>query len=409
MKIKKLSVPNLFFTLLLLLVSSTSSYAYHGVASIDLKELLDAAWRQSGAAPVYERSKEALIDKSKLSQQLFPSAAQVGGSFNSDEPFKDEGRREYELNIASPIWLPRQRKAMSSEVAAEMGLLSAKEVLQRWQLAGQLRDLYWQVMVARNDIKLAERKLQISQKLVSNVNKRVQAGELAEIDLLLSKQKKLTAESGLLSAKQSLARAQLLFNGLTGKEAPEDWLSEEEQKIEIESHPVLVTLSKRLILNQAKSEKIKSKKRKAPSVGIGIRRERDDRNEDYQDSVGLQFVLPFENQVLNKSQLSQNLVAKSEIESRYFKEKYQLAKKIELARLAVKQAKKSFEIYERLKVLAVQHFRLMRNAFDIGEVGLRELLLVQNESDQAVESSARQRVEVARTISKLNQEQGALP
>lgn len=409
MKRIKLSVRNLFFVCTLLFTASPSVFAYHGIASIDLKGLLDAAWKQSGVAPVFERRKEALVDKSELSRQLFPSSGEVGASFNSDKPFKNEGREEYSLRIETPIWLPGQRGALSSKVAAEMDLLLANELYQRWQLAGQVRALYWQVMITRNNLKLAERKLQISQKLVSNVNKRVQAGELAEIDLLLSKQKALTAESGLLSAKQKLARAQLIFNGLTGVDAPEDWLSEEEKVVELESHPLLLSISKQLRLNQANIEKIRSNKRRPPRLGIGFSREREDRDEGYQNSVGLAFTLPFENKALNKSRFGQSQAAKRATESRYFQEKHQLTKRIELARLAVIQAQKSFEIYERLKVLAVQHFKLMGNAFDIGEVGLRELLLVQNESNQAVENSARQRVEVARTISKLNQELGALP
>jgi cobalt-zinc-cadmium efflux system outer membrane protein len=409
MKITKLSVRNLFFVCALLFTATSSVFAYHGVASIDLKGLLDAAWTQSGMPPVFERRKEALIDKSELSRQLFPSSGKVSASFDSDEPFKNKGDREYKLRIQTPIWLPGQRGALSSKVAAEMDFLMANELFQRWQLAGQVRALYWQVMIARNNIKLAERKLQISKKLVWNVNKRVQAGELAEIDLLLSKQKELAAESELLSAEQKLARARLIFNGLTGVDTPEDWLSEAEKVVELESHPLLVSISRQLTLNQANIEEIRSNKRSAPSVGIGFSRGRDDRDEGYEDSVGLSFTLPLENKVLNKSNFGQAQAEKRATESRYFQEKHQLTKRIELARLAVIQAKKSFEIYERLKLLAVQHFKLMSNAFDIGEVGLRALLLVQSESDQAVENSARQRVEVARTISKLNQELGALP
>ncbi|RLA16495.1 MAG: hypothetical protein DRQ61_03740 [Gammaproteobacteria bacterium] len=408
MKLNKFSVLNGLFISTSLLIISPSILAYHGVASIDLKGLLDAAWMQSGAASVFEQRKQALVDKSEISRQFFPSSAEVGASFDSDELFKDEGKREYALQIETPIWLPGQQKALSSEVGAEMSLLVAEEVAQRWQLAGLVREDYWAVMIARNDVKLAARKLEISEKLVANVNKRVQAGELAEIDLLLSKQKKLATESELLSANQLLAKAQLVFNGLAGRDAPEDWLSETEQSIPLEDHPMLVFISKQLTLNQAGIEKIRSKKREAPRLGLGLKRERDYREEDYQNSVGIEFILPLENNVINKSDFAHSQAEKAAIEARYFREKYKLEKSIELAKLAVIHAEKSYEIAERLKVLAVKHFRLMQNAFNIGEVGLRELLLVQNDSDRAVESSAQQKVEVASAISRFNQEQGAL-
>lgn len=397
------------FMFVALLSASPNGFTYHGVASIDLKGLLDVAWVQNGSAALFERKKEALIDKSELAKQFFPGSAQLGISLDSDAPFKDEGRREYGLRLQTPVWLPGQRQALSREVGAEVNLLLAEERFQRWRLAGQLRTLYWEVMVARNDLKLAERKREVSEKLVINVSKRVQAGELAEIDLLLSKQKKLAAESELLLAKQSLAKSQLVFNGLAGKDAPEDWLSEEAQSLPIESHPSLSLILRQLTLSQAKLEKLRAGKRAAPRFGLGVRREREDRDEGYQNMVGLDFTLPFENAVVNKSRFAEALALKSAIESRYIKEKQQRVKSIELAKLAVIHAKKSYEIYERLKQLAVEHFILMRNAFNIGEVGLRELLLVQSESDLAVESSARQKVEVARTISMLNQEQGAFP
>lgn len=392
-----------------LLVISTSAAAYHGVASIDLNGLLDAAWAHSRAALVFEQRKQSLINKSALSRQLFPSAAEVGGAFDSDAPFKNEGKKEYELRIETAIWLPGQQKALNLESDAEMGLLLANERFQRWKLAGKVREHYWNVMVARNNLKLAERKRQISDKLVSNVRKRVKAGELAEIDLLLSEQKNLAAESKFLFATQAFSKAQLLFNGLTGMDAPEDWLSETERQIQLEEHPLLVFIAEQLELSRANMIKIRSQKRAAPNIGLGFKRERDDRNEHYQNSIGFEFNLPLENKTINKSAFSNASTEKISIEVRYYLEKQNVAKLIEVAEQAVNHAKKSNVISERLKRLAVKHFKLMQSAFNVGEVGLRELLLVQNDSDQAVESSAQQRVEVARAISRLNQEQGGLP
>ena len=406
---RKLSLPNCFFVAILLLAVSPVVLAYHGEVSIDLKGLLNAAWTQNGSALVFEQKKEALTNKLALSNQFFPSSAQMSGSFSSDGPFKNDGRREYGLSIGSAIWLPGQRKVLGAEVEAEIELLLAEEIFQRWQLTGKVREHYWNVMLARNELRLATRKLKISQKLVANVSQRVKAGELAEIDLLLSMQKSLTAESEQLSAKQRLARAQLLFNGLTGLDAPEDWLSEVEQNIPLEEHPLLVSLSKQLKLSRVNFEKIRRYKRKSPRVALGLARERDDRDADYINSLGIQVTLPFENRVLNKSKFTAAQVVKTTIEADYFQKKHKLTKSIELAQLKVTHAKKTFETFERLKSLAVKHLKLMQRAFNIGEVGLRELLLVQNDSDQAVDSSARQRVEVARAISQLNQEQGAFP
>lgn len=406
---KKLSSYFRLVSLAVLLTVSTSGDAYHGVASIDLRGLLDAAWAQSRAASVFEQRKQSLMDKSAISKQLFPSSAEVGGAFDSDAPFKNEGKREYELRIETPVWLPGQRSALALEGGAEMSLLLADERFLRWQLAGKVRELYWSVMVARNDLKLAERKQQFSEKLVSNVLKRVTAGELAEIDLLLSKQKNLAAESEFLSATQSLSKSQLLFNGLTGMDAPEDWLSETEQSVQLEAHPLLISIAEQLELSRAHLVKIRNQKREAPRIGLGLRRERDDRDEHYQNSVGIEFSLPLENKTVNKSVFSNASAERISIEVRYYLEKQKLTKSIQIAEQAVSHAKKSHEIAERLKKLAVQHHNLMVSAFNVGEVGLRELLLVQNDSDRAVESSARQRVEVARAISRFNQEQGSLP
>lgn len=94
----------------------------------------------------------------------------------------DRGRQEWELEIAAPLWLPRQQAAQKALGASTREEVRASQRALRLQLAGELREAWWAVAAARNGEQLAQRRARTASGLEADVLRRSKAGELARVD-----------------------------------------------------------------------------------------------------------------------------------------------------------------------------------------------------------------------------------
>ena len=120
-----------------------------------------------------------------------------------------------------PLWLPGQRAARRA-LAESLGLRAdALERYLRWEVAGRVRETAWATALAQGRLRHAEHSLEDTRTLETQVARRVDAGELARVDLLLARQETLTREVALQSAQAELDAARQRFDLLTTlKELP---------------------------------------------------------------------------------------------------------------------------------------------------------------------------------------------
>lgn len=151
---------------------------------------------------------------------LTPGPATLSLGAVSDRFHANQGQREWEVEMAVPLWLPGQKAAQSAEAASGQAQVVAQQHALRLQLAGELRTAWWAVAAARQTRAQAQQRLDTAQALMANVQRRYQAGELARIDANLAQREVLAAQGALADSDAALLQTEQAFRTLTGTAAP---------------------------------------------------------------------------------------------------------------------------------------------------------------------------------------------
>ena len=185
-------------------------------AAQTLAQALDQAWQlhpqaQAGTA----RSAQAAANI-EAANGLTPGPATLSLGAVSDRFHANQGQREWEVEMAVPLWLPGQKAAQSAEAASGQAQVVAQQHALRLQLAGELRTAWWAVAAARQTRAQAQQRVDTAQALMANVQRRYRAGELARIDANLAQREVLAAQGALADSDAALLQAEQAFRALTG-------------------------------------------------------------------------------------------------------------------------------------------------------------------------------------------------
>ncbi len=128
-------------------------------------DLAQWPWRQTAAQAGLQ-----------VAQGLTPAPAGVSDNHLSDRLNQNLGRREWELEVDAPMWLPGQHRASIELAQQALNDTQARLSWRRWQLAGELRERWWQLAQARTQADLARQRHQTAQALEADVRRGYQAG-----------------------------------------------------------------------------------------------------------------------------------------------------------------------------------------------------------------------------------------
>ncbi|HLD67224.1 MAG TPA: hypothetical protein VJA19_14380, partial [Pseudomonas sp.] len=140
------------------------------VQAATLREALDRAWAVQ--ADQLNARDQQFAAQVVASQAWTPQPPSIGLSNTTDQFNTDQGRREWEVGVSTPIWLPGQRDQAKTVATTERTAFSGRSALNRWQLAGQLRESWWAVRFAEADLANADRQLEAAQLLAKDVTQR---------------------------------------------------------------------------------------------------------------------------------------------------------------------------------------------------------------------------------------------
>ncbi|MBL0121608.1 MAG: hypothetical protein IPP88_02385 [Betaproteobacteria bacterium] len=119
-------------------------------ASSGLAYALEQAWRlYPQAAGLDAREIEAIAAR-EAAASLTPESGSVSIGNLNDRINRNLGRQEWEIELATPLWLPGQKVAREAEAASRIDEVVAKRAALRWELAGEVRDAWWALATARN-------------------------------------------------------------------------------------------------------------------------------------------------------------------------------------------------------------------------------------------------------------------
>ncbi|HZH47100.1 MAG TPA: CusA/CzcA family heavy metal efflux RND transporter, partial [Roseococcus sp.] len=128
--------------------------AWPVMARAQLSAHVDAAMALDAGARAITAQREAAQARSATLRSLTPLAPVVSGSLRSDLRGPREVR-EFDADVALPLWLPGQRSAFAGSIAANVAEQEGRLALRRLEVAGALRDAWWTATEAARAVQLS--------------------------------------------------------------------------------------------------------------------------------------------------------------------------------------------------------------------------------------------------------------
>lgn len=377
-------------------------------AATTLREALDAAVERAPLLRGLEAGREEAAARRDAADRLFPGLPALGLGQREGEG----GKREFELELSTPLWLPGQRQASLALADARIEENTAAYAARRWALAGELRNLVAAARAAKSEVGLARARLENDRKLADEVARRVAAGDLARVDALLARGEVLVSESALLEADNRLTRALRDYRVLTGLAAlPGDAveaLAAPPAEV-MQQHPALDSARRNVELARAGLELTRQTRRDAPELGVQVQTARDVSGADYRNSVRFGLRIPFSGEARNRPLLAAANGDLIRAEAELARATAELENELQAAQAELANAERGEELARARQQGATERLRLMRRGFDLGELSLAQLLLARGQANEAEAATTRAGLSLAAARARLNQARGVLP
>ncbi len=399
----------LFAGLLLVLPAHAQTLA--GGHSKSLRDAVEQAWsRHPQAAAIAAREADARA-RAEVAAGITPGPASMSLSTLNDRLNHNRGKQEWEVELAAPLWLPRQKAARQNEAESAVGEVAARGASLRLQIAGEVREAWWAVAGARNARDLTGRRSATARALEADVVRRFKAGDLARIDANLAQNERLAAEAELLEAEALLRQVDQSYRGLTGNAAPAALPAENAIPLREwrEAHAQLMALAASAQLARARLKVAQETRRDAPELALRVVRDRDVFGEPHTNTVGVKLTIPFSSgaRVRQENSAARAEALQADAELALARQKIEL--EAERTRLDFDIARRQLAMAEERRALTAENLRLAEKSFALGESDLTALLRARGNAFEAEALLNRQQVAGAAAQSRLKQALGVLP
>lgn len=384
--------------------------AFPAYAQETLRDAVERAWARQPAALAQPARAEQFGASRDAAEAPFPRPPSFSIGNRNDRFNRNLGANEWEAEIGLPLWLPGEQERLRAIASAERDQYDTGLTAAKLKIANEVREAYWQLRLAENQLVLARRNGEEAVALAADVERRVKAGDLARVDLNQALAAERSARGALTEAETRLFRARQRFAVLTGVDRfPAQEESMTRGPFNLDDHPALALLQRAVATAQAKLRQAAQSLRNNPEIELGMRRERSAFDEPYANSLQMRLRLPFATEARNKPRIAAANAEMIEAQAVYGVERARIAAEIEAARREMEQARALMALGEARYALAADTQRLIAVAFALGEVDLFTRLRAENERFGAERDFTRSRLEAARAISRLNQALGVLP
>lgn len=374
-----------------------------------LRTAVEAAWQRNGLPQLEAARREEALARHGAAASWTPEPPSLGLSHRSDRLNRDVGQRELEVELDVPLWLPGARGAARAVAEAETGAQQAELAETRLKLAGEVREALWSLRLARNDVEAGQRRLADAEALATDVERRVQAGDLARVDANAAQAAVQLARAELAAAEAAAQREQRLFKALTGlADAPEGSEAPTAPPAP-DAHPELQTGQRRAELARQRLHEAATVTRDAPELTLGITRERGEAGERYTNTTMVGIRIPFGTDARNRPQITAANAERIEAESGAAVARERLLAEADAARDELELARRTEGFAAERARLAADTRQLLAKAFTLGQIDLPTRLRAETEHYDAELALGRARLETGRAASRLNQTYGLLP
>lgn len=360
-----------------------------------------------------ERLAEASLEQMSSAQRaqanaIFADAATFRLNHFNDTIGSDNGFQEWESAIEMPLWLPGQKRQQSNLSLHQAAQLPYYQQTIRLQASAQVRQLVWRVMQAAAAFKQSELRHQQAQQLHQSMEEGLAEGLFTETDVLLSESHVSAMHTHEVTAKAFLQQQLNQYQYLTGQTQLPDQVEEAlpaNQSIG-EDHPLLAELGQQIATLRSEMDNARYAQKQNPSVSIGIKRERWQFGEAFNNSLGLGVSVPIGNNIRNQPAIASanRALADAEIERQQLKRQLELTLLAQLDSLRSQQQQQHLlkqQYAKRSAFLTTQ-----KESLENGGIDLHSFLSVQDETFSTREDIQLLEIRMQQQIAEINQTLG---
>ena len=376
-----------------------------------LAEALEQAWsRHPQSAAEAARQAEAKA-RGDLAAGLTPGPPTLSISNRSDRFDSNRGQREWEAEVAVPLWLPGQRSAHQAQARSAAAEIDARKLELRLQIAGELREAWWQLAAARQASDLAARRTETARTLEADVRRRFQAGELPRVDANLAQGEFLAARAEELEASSAWLAAEQAWHKLTGATAPAmlDEAPPPATPTVPDAHPQLAAAAASVHAARDKLRVAEATRSDAPELALRLVRERGDFSERYAHQIGVKFTMPLDSGPRVRQETASALADLMQAESLLSTIRQRLQLDADRARDELAVAERQLDIARQRRMLAADTLQLAQKSFALGEADLATLLRARAGAQDVEGAYSRSQLARSAAQSRLHQALGVLP
>ncbi len=375
----------------------------------DIRHVLESAWARNAEIAALTARRAEILARKRAAGRLTPGPPALSVGHLSDYVTGDDGYREYDVELGTPLWLPGEGTAVRRVADTELVRLDAELAVARLAVAGDVRDAYWRYRLAAGALEVARRRLEAARALQGDLDRQERAGQVARADVLLSVAETADARSILSAEEASAMQARLAFHALTGAEPPADFVEPEVPTQADDNHPRLVALRRTIGVTDATAQLLKVQDRDSPEVALLGVVERERYNDAYDKRIGVRVVIPFATEGRNEPRRKANDVERTRALAEFRAADYQIRAEVGKADADLVAAKERETLAEERYRAFAERLDLVERSVRVGEGALVELVRARTNLFEADIARLQSRIAVMQARSRLNQALGLAP
>jgi outer membrane protein TolC len=362
----------------------------------------------------------AVTSRFATTRSITPGSPYFGGTQRNAVAGNLRNYNETEVEAGLPLWLPGQRDAMETTVGAGAIEVEERIGLRRLEVAGLLRDAWWNAQRAAREASVARNRVATAREIGADMTRRVELGDAAQADALLAKNELLAAETELAQAEGAQKVARVNYQALTGGAPPDGTLETQKPAGDIVDHPALRTPLAALRRAEAQLQLVETTPIDSPDVAVFGRQEYNrqystDLSQPITDqltnatTVGVRLRIPLPTDGRQEPRRAEARAEMTRARADLEQAKRVVLGEIKAARANLAAAKRASSIANKRLAVANEQFELARKSFALGEIGGLDFYRIRQLQLDAQRAQAATAVAVGAAVSRLNQAQGYAP
>lgn len=316
--------------------------------------------------------------------------------------------------IQVPLWNIGQRDAERQLANQAHQSSEAQAAATRLRVTGLIRMALWDMELQTVRHEQAQLEVDTYEKLLNNIKRREELGDLPKADVLLAQTELLQKRSALTLAEAELMHARKRYTSITQSiKIPLDYREKLVNLAAVQqNHPTLVAINSQIERKKAEINAIKMIGSGQTELTVGINSDRPSNNDprsNNTESFNFSVSIPFGGSAHLQPQIAAVQVEAAKLYAEY----QQLYRDLEQAH---HEAEHNLEvnttelaIANELKQVSEEHLKMMELSFSVGEIDLMDLLKVKSRALQAILNARERSVMLQRDIAFYNQAVGVLP